>query len=235
MHGTSSPDVMSTPDRPSSRVLRPRGEARQAYNRVARWYDLLAGASEARLRDRGLAALTVSEGERVLEVGFGTGQALLSLARAVGEHGRVYGIDISDRMVERARARVEAAGLGGRVELVRGDAAGLPWPDSGFDAVFLSFALELFDTPDIPVVLAECRRVLRPGGRLGIVAMALRRRRSLMLRLYEWAHRWFPAAVDCRPIEVRWLVEQAGFVVKSREASSTWSLPVDIIVALKPD
>jgi ubiquinone/menaquinone biosynthesis C-methylase UbiE len=138
-------------------------------------------------------------------------------------------------MVERARARVEAAGLSGRMELVRGDAVELPWPDAGFDAAFLSFTLELFDTPAIPLVLAECGRVLRPGGRLGVVAMALRQPRSLMLRLYEWAHRRFPAAVDCRPVAVRTLIEQAGFAVTSREESSTWGLPVDIIVAVKPD
>jgi ubiquinone/menaquinone biosynthesis C-methylase UbiE len=216
-----------------SRVLRPRAEARQAYNRLARWYDLLAGGSEARLRDRGLSALAVGEGETVLEVGFGTGQALLPLARAVGESGRVYGIDISDRMVERARARAETAGLSGRVELVQGDAVALPWPEARFDAVFTAFTLELFDTPDIPVVLAECRRVLKPGGRLGVVAMAQRRSGSLMMRLYEWAHRRFPAAVDCRPIPVRALIEQAGFVVGRVEESSTWGLPVDIVPGTK--
>jgi ubiquinone/menaquinone biosynthesis C-methylase UbiE len=219
---------------PASRVLRPRAAAREAYNRLARWYDLLAGSSEARLRDRGLVALAVQEGESVLEIGFGTGQALVPLARAVGEQGRVYGIDISDRMVERARARVDAAGLGVRVELVRGDAVELPWPDAGFDAAFLSFTLELFDTPDIPLVLAECRRVLKPSGRLGVVAMATQEPAGLMLRLYEWAHRRYPSLVDCRSIEVRAMVEQACFVVKSREQSSAWGLPVDIIVAAKP-
>jgi hypothetical protein len=55
-----------------------------------------------------------------------------------------------------------------------------------------------------------------------------------MLRLYEWAHSRFPAAVDCRPIEVRALVEQAGLMVKTHEESSTWGLPVDIIVAVNP-
>jgi demethylmenaquinone methyltransferase/2-methoxy-6-polyprenyl-1,4-benzoquinol methylase len=224
---------MSEPRSSPSRVLRPRAAAQAAYNRLARWYDLLAGASEARLRDRGLSALAVGEGEIVIEVGFGTGQALLPLARAVGEQGHVYGIDISDRMVERARARIEAAGLSGRVELVQGDAVALPWAEARFDAVFMAFTLELFDTPDIPTVLAECRRVLKPDGRLGVVAMAQRRPGSLMVRLYEWAHRQFPSAVDCRPIPVGALIEQAGFVVRRVEESSTWGLPVDILVGTK--
>jgi ubiquinone/menaquinone biosynthesis C-methylase UbiE len=213
-----------------SRVLRPRAAAQAAYNRLAGGYDLLAGGSEARLRDRGLSALAVGEGETVLEVGFGTGQALLPLARAVGEQGHVYGIDISDRMVERARARVEGAGLGASVELVQGDAVALPWSEARFDAVFMAFALELFDTPDIPVVLAECRRVLKPGGRLGVVSMAQRRSGSLMVGLYEAAHRRFPSVVDCRPIPVRAMIEQAGLVVVRVVESSTWGLPVDILV-----
>jgi len=217
----------------TSRVLRPRAAAQAAYNRLARWYDLLAGGSEVRLRDRGLSALAVREGESVLEVGFGTGHALLALADAAGAAGRVCGIDISDRMVERARARVDGAGLAGRVELVQGDAVALTWAEARVDAVFMAFTLELFDTPDIPTVLAECRRVMKPGGRLGVVAMAQRRPGSLTVRLYEWAHHRFPSAVDCRPIPVRVLIEQAGFVVERVEESSTWGLPVDIVVGTK--
>ena len=136
-------------------------------------------------------------------------------------------------MVERAGARVEAAGLSARVELVQGDAVVLPWPEASSDAVFMAFTLELFDTPDIPTVLAECRRVLKPGGRPGVVAMAQRRPVSLMVRLYGWAHRRFPSSVDCRPVPVRALIEQAGFVVGRVEESSTWGLPVDVLVGTK--
>ena len=75
--------------------------------------------------------------------------------------------------------------------------------------------------------------MLKPGGRLGVVAMAQRRSGSLMVRLYEWAHRRFPSTVDCRPIPIRALVEQSGFIVGRVEESSTWGLPVDIVVGIK--
>jgi ubiquinone/menaquinone biosynthesis C-methylase UbiE len=217
-----------------SRVSRTKDEAKASYDRMSRWYDVLAGSSEQQFVRLGLEKLAAAKGEVVLEIGFGTGHALVALAQAVGESGKIWGIDISEGMRNLAQKAVEKAGVAARVEMRVGDAAQLPFADGGFDAVFMSFTLELFDTPEIPVVLAQCRRVLRGGGRLAVVAMSKQGEGGSMLRLYEWAHERMPKYVDCRPIYVQQSLEEAGFEVVEAVARSMWGLPVEIIVARKP-
>ncbi|UCH61621.1 MAG: methyltransferase domain-containing protein [Fidelibacterota bacterium] len=216
-----------------SRVTRSKAEAKASYDKLSRWYDLLPDHSERKHREAGLEKLGVRPGENVLEIGFGTGHALLALTRAVGESGRVYGIDISEGMRDRAKSRLEEAGLSQRVDLTCGDANELPYDADFFDAVFISFTLELFDTPEIPVVLGECRRVLRNGGRLGVVAMTKGEPPGVMERLYEWAHRRWPKYADCRPIYASRSVEEAGFQLREVARLSMWCMPLEIVLGEK--
>lgn len=202
-----------------SRVTRSKGEARANYDRLSRRYDALAHASEWPLTARGLRMLNPQAGEAVLEIGCGTGHALVRIAQAAG---RAYGLDLSSGMLAVARKRASAA------LLVQGDAGHMPYAPASLDVVFMSFTLELFDTPEIPAVLAECRRVLRPGGRIGVVALA--KGHSPAVRLYEWAHRRFPRALDCRPILVHNVLEQAGFQIVACETASMWGLAVEAVV-----
>jgi demethylmenaquinone methyltransferase/2-methoxy-6-polyprenyl-1,4-benzoquinol methylase len=167
----------------------------------------------------------------VLEIGFGTGQDLVVLARAVGATGRVLGLDISPAMRRVAEERVRRAGLADRVELATGDAVALPYPDGSVDVVVLTFVLELFDTPEIPQVVAECRRVLRPGGRIVATALVREPKPGLLVRLYEALHDLAPALLDCRPIPLAAALRDGNFEVRTAVRSSLWGLPIETIVA----
>jgi demethylmenaquinone methyltransferase/2-methoxy-6-polyprenyl-1,4-benzoquinol methylase len=99
--------------------------------------------------------------------------------------------------------------------------------------VYTSFTLELFPAADIPVVLAEARRVLKPGGRVGVVSMATVRPghpTSALERTYVWMHRHFPHLVDCRPIDTEGVVAAAGFRVTAVEDLEIWTMPVRVVV-----
>lgn len=217
-----------------SPVTRSKEQARAAYDRLSRWYDLLAGGYERRHRDAGVRKLGPKEGEVLLEIGFGTGHSILALASAVGNSGKVCGIDISEGMSRITRARVHEAGMSERVELKCGDAVRLPYESTSFDGIFISFALELFDTPEIPVVLSECWHVLRRGGRICVVAMTKKGKPNAMTRLYGWLHEKLPQYVDCRPIFAQESLENAGFHTVDATAVSLFGLRGEIVLADKP-
>ncbi len=214
------------------RVFQTREQTRSFYNKISGVYDLLADRSEAPVRHAGLELLKARTGEKVLEVGFGTGHSLVRLAQAVGPTGRVFGLDLSDRMLKLARANLLKAGMAGRVRLRCGDAVEMPYAHGSMDAVFMSFTLELFDTPEIAWVLRECRRVLRIGGRIVVVGMSKRGKKDRLLGVFEWAHKHFPNFVDCRPIFVRDALTRAGFKIARALMKHMW-IPVEIVCGLK--
>jgi ubiquinone/menaquinone biosynthesis C-methylase UbiE len=214
------------------RVLQSREETRAFYDKIAGVYDLLAEHSEQPVRRAGLEMLGVQPGEKVLEIGFGTGRSLVELAQAVGPAGRVFGIDLSEKMREVAQRRVREKGLEEQVELTCGDALHLPYRTETLDGIFMSFTLELFDTPEIPLVLAECRRVLKTGGRIVVVGMSRVGPNGLVTEIFEWTHRHLPNYLDCRPILVRRAVEDADLHVDESRLMKMW-INVELVRAHK--
>jgi demethylmenaquinone methyltransferase/2-methoxy-6-polyprenyl-1,4-benzoquinol methylase len=195
---------------------------------------VVAGSTEKKYRDWALEKLSAQPGERILEIGFGTGHCLVALARAVAVSGRVIGLDISDGMLSIAKDRLQQETLNERVDLHLGDAANLDFLESGsLDGVFMSFTLELFDNPEIPRVLQECYRILKTGGRVAVVSMTKTNPPGVAVRIYEWFHEHMPNYADCRPIFARQALEQSGFVIQDVSVSSMWGLPVEIVLGKK--
>ena len=160
----------------------PPDAVRTMFDRIAPVYDLMNRVMTAGLDGRWrrlTAEAAVRDGDRVLDACCGTGDLALADERA---GGRVVGLDFSERMLERARRK------SGSVEWVRGDLLELPFEDASFDAATVGFGVR--NVADLERSLRELRRVLRPGGRLGILEITTPRG---PLRLFY--RLWFDAIV----------------------------------------
>ncbi|SEF65644.1 Cyclopropane fatty-acyl-phospholipid synthase [Thermomonospora echinospora] len=116
------------------------------------------------LTDLMIEKIAVRPGDRVLDIGCGTGGPAVRLARETG--ATVVGVTISAVQVEKARALAESSGLGDRVTFQQADAMDLPFPTESFDAVWLFESI--FHMPDRIGPLRQAAAVLRPGGRLAL-------------------------------------------------------------------
>ena len=135
---------------------------RTMFDKIAPVYDLMNRLMTVGLdgRWRRLAAsLAVQPGDRVLDAACGTGDLAVADLRAGA--GRVTGLDFSERMLARARAKAPA------LEWVQGDMLALPFAAETFDAATVGFGVR--NVADLPLALRELRRVLHPGGRLAIL------------------------------------------------------------------
>jgi len=136
---------------------------RSAYRRYANHYDRIFGPVFAPGRRLALRALGIGAGQRVLEVGVGTG---LSLPYYHAE-SRVVGIDISPEMLAKAQERTEREGLTQVESLLEMDAENLDFPDNSFDAVVAMYVASVVPHPD--KLISEMRRVCIPGGDIIII------------------------------------------------------------------
>ena len=112
-----------------------------------------------------VAVADLRPGEAVLDLGSGGGIDVLLSARRVGPAGKAYGLDMTSEMLDLARANARQAGAQ-NVEFLRGQIEAIPLPDGSVDVIISNCVINL--STDRPAVFAECFRVLRPGGRLGI-------------------------------------------------------------------
>lgn len=210
------------------------------YNRLAWMYDFFTDHEPAQHREA-LRLAHIKQDDWVLEVACGTGRATVEIASHIGEKGRFCAIDLSEKMLERAKNKLRKRNLLDRVDLRLGDARRLDFAGDLFDVVYNAYMFDLIDTPEIPEVLAEFKRVLKPGGRLVLIDMSKdKERKTLYEFLYETGLLSL-ASGSCRPVLMRPPIEEAGYErverIYRRNRSwffLNWLTGTEIVVGHKP-
>jgi arsenite methyltransferase len=161
----------------------------------------------------------IAMGETVLDLGSGGGIDVLLSARRVGPSGKVYGLDMTDEMLELARANQAKAGVT-NVEFLKGDIEHIPLPDNSMYLVISNCVINL--SPDKDRVLAEAFRVLKPGGRFAVSDIVIRGAMPKEIRqsLELWAG---CIAGALEETEYKRKLSQAGFEQVSIEATRVYT------------
>ncbi len=200
-------------------------QAQQFYDRLGARYDWTA-FYEAEAKRRGLEALNLEAGQRLLNVGCGTGKTHQILQEAVAP-AMAVALDLSLVM---ARLTTQRTGS----PVCQATAWQLPLAGGSFDRLFCSYVLDLIPLQYLPGVLSEFQRVLAPGGRLVVIALTEGTTAASRALVAAWKAIYALAPVvcgGCRPLELTDLVKAAGFTQISRQVCLQLAVPSEIISA----
>ncbi len=198
----------------------------QFYDRIGGLYDW-AERFEGKAKALAFEGFAPGRGDRVLNVGAGTGIDHAKLARHVGSGGMAVALDVSDVMLHMTRERTGQP-------VVRADARSLPFRDSMFDGLFCSYTLDLIPTPDLNGTVREFWRVLKPGGQISLVTMTngVTPLSRATIALWNGVYRMSSIACGgCRPIELIPLLKRTGFHDVTREVVVEAGVPSQVVLA----
>jgi ubiquinone/menaquinone biosynthesis C-methylase UbiE len=198
------------------------------YDRTAAFYDQVVASQQAPAKLVALKALARRHGERVLEVGAGTGWAFAQLIEASGAD-RAIAVDAAPGMIEVASQRLP------RAALLQGDALRLPFADAAFDCLLSSYTLEVLPDAAMLPALREWHRVLRAGGRIVLCNLTDGEGEADAAMTRDWRKRFVadPEAFGgARPLHATSLLSDARFAgVTRRYVGPDW--PSEVLSARK--
>jgi len=200
--------------------------AQRFYDRLGAGHDW-AEFYEGRAKQVGLERLNLAPGQRLLNVGVGTGKAHAQLKTAVTPEGATFGLDLSAVMLKLAYSRTNTP-------MCRADARRLPFAPASFDRLISTYVLDLLPARHLPALLAGFCRVLKPGGRMVLVSLTegVDMPSRALVALWKAVYAVSPIACGgCRPVQLAPLVQQAGFNQVQREVIVQLGIASEVVVA----
>ena len=200
------------------------------YNWIAPIYDLFGILMESKARQRALEIAAIQDGEKILEVALGTGLNFIEILKR-NPNGWVDGIDVSLKMVEKARKRISKTRQN-NYTLHLCDCRHLPFEDETFDALMNQYLLDILPVEDFVPILLEFRRVLKDGGRMVLVNMT--KGEKWLNQIYEGIYKLKPPLLaGCRGVMAQPFLEEIGFKEFQREFVSQLGFPSEVLRGIK--
>jgi ubiquinone/menaquinone biosynthesis C-methylase UbiE len=200
------------------------------YNWIAPIYDLFGILMESKARQRALEIAAIRNGEKILEVALGTGLNFVEILKR-NQDGWVDGIDVSMKMVERAKKRIAKTGQR-NYTLHLCDCRKLPFEDETFDIIMNQYLLDILPVEDFIPILLEFKRVLKNGGRIVLVHMT--KGEKWLNQIYEGIYKLKPPLLaGCRGVISEPFLEKIGFKEFRREFVSQLGFPSEVVQGVK--
>ena len=200
------------------------------YNWIAPIYDLFGIWMESKARQRAIDMAAIKNGEKILEVAFGTGLNFVEILKR-NPQGWVNGIDVSMKMLERTRKRISKTEQK-NYTLYLGDCRHLPFEDGTFDILMTQYLLDILPVEDFIPILLEFRSVLKDGGRIVLVNMTKGER--WLNKIYEEIYKLKPPLLaGCRGVMAQPFLEEIGFKEFQREFVSQLGFPSEVVLGVK--
>ncbi len=209
---------------------------KQAYNRRGWIYSKTVAPMEWEYHLMALDQANIQPSEKVLEVAVGPGLTAVEIAGRIGKETPFHGMDISTGMLALTEQRLRENGFSQFI-LKEGNASQIPFPSNTFDVLYNGYMLDLIPEGEMPGILAEFKRVLKPGGRMILLNMSKANKEVVLFR--EKLYWLLPSGLvlylmgGCRPVMMEELTWQAGFQ-QVRRTFLTGKAPSEIVVASKP-
>jgi demethylmenaquinone methyltransferase/2-methoxy-6-polyprenyl-1,4-benzoquinol methylase len=204
-----------------------RNSIQHFYDRAAgfyRWFSIF----ESEAKNTAVENLDLAPGQKLLNVGLGTGSEQQDFLKCLLPGGTVIGIDLSFRMLQ-------VASLTSKGFLCQGDARDLPLSTGVFDRIYCAFVLDLVLDADLPAWLAGFRRVLKPGGRIVMLSLVegVNLPSKILVSAWKQLYRIDPRICGgCRPLELTRWAASAGFECIERRVIVQLGLPSEVVVAV---
>lgn len=209
---------------------------KRAYNRRSWVYSKTVAQMEWTYHLTALDMANIKAGEKILEVAVGPGLTIVELAKRAGRETKIHGIDTSTGMLSLAEKNLLAHGFS-NFQLKEADSRQLPFEDNTFDFLYNGYMLDLIPVQDMPKILNEFHRVLKPGGRMVLLNMSKRDEATKSSR--ETLYSILPAKLilyilgGCRPVLMEGMVHATRFENTTRTFLDG-KFPSEIVTAVKP-